>query len=362
MTSNKMFIPGTIKVGYQNRKGTYTGKLAYVIYFDEKGKLRKEASWKGWRDNKITPNEFSNDPIEGFVLNKGVGGVSDSWSFWNTRNEYIRVYDPRDFEFEISVSNLLFILQETSAIKGKGLEGEFVYAWDGTELVLLPVGCEEYKACKVHTALQGKKISKEEIKEGYTYILKDGSNVMYLGRFPFNNITRWNREVFNPIGNKHMFLKLDKIQNEIPYFYDSGFTKVAECTSNSPSANYANARDEFLQSKYYINIAEVKLTANTNAVYSPNYYTTNRFLIKDGDKFRIVEVKGAEDRSCCWSSSRKDHSFRQSAPFIPQAKKGNFSLPFVSGKFVEINNTDRDKFETYDLYVITDSGTQIKVI
>jgi hypothetical protein len=40
---------------------------------------------------------------------------------WNARNEYIRVYDPRDFEFEISVSNLLFILRECNCNKGKGL-------------------------------------------------------------------------------------------------------------------------------------------------------------------------------------------------------------------------------------------------
>ena len=39
MKSN-IFIPKAINVGYQNRSSTYTGKLAYVIYYDEKGKLR----------------------------------------------------------------------------------------------------------------------------------------------------------------------------------------------------------------------------------------------------------------------------------------------------------------------------------
>lgn len=150
MTTQKMFIPTKLKVGYQERKGTYTGKLAYVIYFDNKGKLRKEASWEGWRDKKIDPVEFENVSTSGFVLNRGVGGVRGSYG-WDARNEYIRVWDPRDFEFEISVANLLFILQETSCIKGKGLEGEFVYAWDGTELVLLPVGSSEYKDCVQHT-------------------------------------------------------------------------------------------------------------------------------------------------------------------------------------------------------------------
>ena len=71
MKSN-IFIPKTINVGYQNRSGTYTGKLAYVIYYDEKGKLRKEASWNSWRDKKIPNEEFDNVPTTGFVLNKKV--------------------------------------------------------------------------------------------------------------------------------------------------------------------------------------------------------------------------------------------------------------------------------------------------
>src|SRR5271170_5491801 len=103
----QLFIPDKIKIGFQEREGTYTKKLAYVIYFDQKGVLRKEKSWESWRDKKIPALEFSNESTAGFVLNKGVGGQRCSYG-WNARNEYIRVYDPRDFEFEISVANLLF--------------------------------------------------------------------------------------------------------------------------------------------------------------------------------------------------------------------------------------------------------------
>ena len=46
---NKLFIPDRINVGLQGRRGTYTGKLAYIIYWDKKGVLRKETSWESWR-------------------------------------------------------------------------------------------------------------------------------------------------------------------------------------------------------------------------------------------------------------------------------------------------------------------------
>lgn len=129
---NNMFIPKKIKVGFRKRDHTYTKLLAYVIYFDEKGKLRKEKSWEGWRDKSISPVEYDNSPISGFVLNKSVGGYSYRWG--DFRQSYVRVYDPRGFEFEITIPNLLYILEYTSSIKGKGLEGEFIYAWDGTYL------------------------------------------------------------------------------------------------------------------------------------------------------------------------------------------------------------------------------------
>ena len=35
---DKLNIPKTIKVGYQERGNTYTGKLAYIIYIDDKAK------------------------------------------------------------------------------------------------------------------------------------------------------------------------------------------------------------------------------------------------------------------------------------------------------------------------------------
>ena len=114
MSNDQMKIPSKLKVGYQKRQDTYTGKLAYVIYFDEKGKLRKETSWAGWRDKHIAADEYSNEPTSGFVLNKKVG---DYKSDWNHRMAHIRVYDPRGFEFEISVENLLYILQECTSTK-----------------------------------------------------------------------------------------------------------------------------------------------------------------------------------------------------------------------------------------------------
>ncbi len=178
MKSN-IYIPKSITVGFNNRKDTYTGKLAFIVYHDDKGVLRQEKSWEGWRDKNIEPEKFDNVPTEGFVLNKKVGG--DRYG-WNPRQTYTRVYDPRGFEFEIVVPNLLYILENTSSIKGKGLEGKFVYGWDGKNLVLVPVDAPEYKDMQEFSNLQKlNKITKKNLKVGWKYLTQKNDVVTYMG-------------------------------------------------------------------------------------------------------------------------------------------------------------------------------------
>ena len=181
--NNNIFIPQKIRIGFQERNDTYTKKLAYVIYYDEKGTLRKAGSWESWRDKKIDPVEYDNIPMEGFVLNKKVGGYAGSWG--NFRQAYVRVYDPRGFEFEISVPNLLYILEHTSSIKGKGLEGEFVYGWDGTELVLIPTCSPDYASLtELNTKrFENKAIKAKDLVIGGEYLTKDNKHLVYMGRF-----------------------------------------------------------------------------------------------------------------------------------------------------------------------------------
>lgn len=178
----QLIIPKKIKVGYQNREDTYTGKLAYVIYYDHKGVLRKETSWQNWRDKSIDTEEFDNVPTDGFVINKETRRFR--WSHFGSDRSYIRMYDPRGVEFEIPPDNLIGLLMETDCNK-RMFEGEFVYAWSGKDLVLLPCGSQDYKDAVEHTARQDKKVSARELKAGYSYTDKNGNELIYMGRHPW---------------------------------------------------------------------------------------------------------------------------------------------------------------------------------
>lgn len=260
MTKSKLFIPEKIKVGFNHRNDTYTGKLGYVIYYDKKGKLRKEKSWLSWchlpagypgarasyyhnKDKEgITPEEFANVPTEGFVLNKTAGGGS---SGWHHRNKCVRIYDPRGFEFEITVENLLFILQHVDCSRGKGLEGEFVYSWSGADLVLLPANTEDFKESSEFTTLQGEKFSLRSLKPGFSYKTKQNKDVIYIGRY-------------HMYLHDHPWYKKEKTEVKGHVFWD-GTTfsiiksgdKIAKVTSEIEVSNYSDLVERYESSGFY---------------------------------------------------------------------------------------------------------------
>lgn len=263
---SSIFIPNRINVGYKKRESTYTGKLAYVVYFDEKGKLRKEKSWQDWRDKTIPNDEFDNAPTSGFVLNKKVGDYSTGWSH---RRSYCRVYDPRGFEIEISIENLLYILENTSAIKGKGLEGEFVYGWDGMELVLIPIGAPEYKECQHFSNLvhNNDTIKGKDLVLGGTYFDKSKTEYIYLGKYDYwktekidrEDKVEWNRRVdhtwdiarskatkgFNK--GKHFFFASISADNTCKFYaFKALGNKLVGCKDNTCHPHYAKLMDKLV--------------------------------------------------------------------------------------------------------------------
>ncbi len=271
----QLFIPDKIHVGFQKRDDTYTKKLAYVIYYDSKGVLRKEKSWNNWRDSKIKDIIFENTPTEGFVLNKGVGGVRQSYG-WNARNEYIRVYDPRDFEFEISVANLLFILKECDCSRGKGLEDKFVYSWDGTELVLLPVGSSDYKNSMNYTQLQSKVIKSKELIAGASYTTKKQDILVYLGRFDYHTLH------YSKISCRKKYVFWDGKN----FVFLNDLKSIAVLSSDTISEDYAELVTRYSKSINGSKIVKVfakKLPSKKSSKKPQYYYYRENWVTEDGD-------------------------------------------------------------------------------
>lgn len=281
-----MNIPSQLHVGFQERSDTYTGKLGYVIYTDEKGKRRKEGSWEGWRSKDIDPLDVENVPTSGFVLNRKAGGVGSGWG-WNDRVEKVRVYDPRDFEFEISIPNLLFILSECNAIKGKGLEGEFVYAWNGTELILLPVTSQEYITSTEFTKAKLMKVTKSDMIEGHVYKNRDLQDMIYLGRLEHRKEINRKSIINGPDTKSHIFYNTAREDWE----FERGFTRLAYKVGDECHPEYATRYTEFMDSEHVSPFKQLKLVD----VDKDAYTRWGLFILELDGKHRIFREDNVYD-------------------------------------------------------------------
>lgn len=247
-------------------------------------------------DKSIEPLEFENVPTEGFVLNKKAGGTK--WS-WNTRQTYSRVWDPRGFEFEITIPNLLFILQECSSHKGKGLDGKFVYSWDGKDLVLLPEGCEDYKESQVFTTLQSGKVPAKELKEGCFYKTKRQEDLMYMGKFlTYHDSWISHKQAVNKDFTKKnaptktfLFLK----GNDIVEL--TSVATLAAIITTTADKDYATKLEKMLKDKRFTGTSSIEATPIEKDFVGHAYKLDSKGV------YREFDVSGYAESSYSWTKT-----------------------------------------------------------
>lgn len=253
-----MFIAETIKVGFQARYDTYSERLGYVVPMDNNGKFRKEKSFEKWCNPKLKPQQFQNTPTSGFVLNQRVGGENRGWKH---RKTYVRVYDPRGFEVEISVDNLLYILEHTSSIVGKGLEGEFVYAWEGTELILLPTNAVDYKESLAYTEKERKQeyLTGKQLVVGGVYLSKDNVQLIYLGKhyeYTLHSAYSTSYKVFKSSTKRFYFAVLNRDTGKEGEFKIEKFPslnkKIIDVIDENQHVQYGDIMDYLENQSYYV--------------------------------------------------------------------------------------------------------------
>lgn len=333
MLKTNLYIPKTIKVGYQNRNDTFTKKLAYVIYTDDKGVLRKEKSWNSWRDLTLGEDSFQNEPTSGFMLNKSVNRYD--WSHFSSGRSYIRVHDPRGFEFEISNENLLGILMDTNC-NHRVLEGEFIYSWNGTELVLLPCNSEVYQSAQDFTKAQTGSIKSEDLIPGHLYLSKKMEEYVYLGKF------RWGSEkkkkyIFLEMKRYNLYLEKDSnpIHKDYMFIDMSSLSRFSKRISDCPVAYYADVMD--LLNKDMRSSSVVEHILNESDVNTLNIKTFNMQtplgFIKENEKYYSVRF-----RKNIFFNNEVELEFIE-VYVCPEIKQFKYVLKLVTGLRLSYNTT-----------------------
>jgi hypothetical protein len=357
---DQLFIPDDLKVGYQKRSDTYTSNLGYVIYKDSKKQWRQEKSWEGWRNKEIDAKEFENKPTEGFVVNRDVGGVRRSYSSWHGRMEKVRIFDPRDFEIEITVENLLYVLQEANSIKGKGLEGQFVYAWKDKQLVLLPVGAQEYENSTKFTALQSGKVSARTLVAGGTYQTKSQENIVFLGKIRWHSWEYLSKKKRTELGenitsnysqgsnSSKQYVFADKNGKAFPV---SNVSSLAGVVSETPVSNYAELMEAFNQRIHSSKIVALEAGSPKSIIIDCEKSTWNdsiNYKINDrNDFFKKIDDNTFEKYCIDFVTNNYDSAIKQYQNFSIRYYKYQKYKLMEDGELYELNIPESEREGAY---------------
>lgn len=93
--------------------------------------------------------------------------------------EKVRVYDPRGFEFEISLSNFIFLLDHGD-IKGLEYQGKYVFSWSKKELILLPVNSLSYSENIKKVEKINNKLKEKDMIVGASYSFKKKMKSLFI--------------------------------------------------------------------------------------------------------------------------------------------------------------------------------------
>lgn len=297
------FIPEKLVIGFIKRGDTFNGELSYITYKTEDGSLKGEKNFDSWRDKDIEKIEIDNKPSKGIFLHKGIQHISR----YSSGVPKVRVFDKRNFEYEITLDNLMEIIYCTTSVNGE-LEGEFVYGWNGQNVSLLAVGSEAYQKAIETTRLKNKKAKKitaKDLKEGVVYLDKYEKEFVCLGKRTYFVQEKEKYDAFRYVTKKEK-VNIDRVKKNTNVFYDVENNQfvidktkdLVDYVSLEKDVNYKKYLDLFEKTTNGCEIKELKNTKfkNFNELYEVNeaeFKNPNlmKNYLKEKEKLTLLKIK-----------------------------------------------------------------------
>lgn len=184
MASNRTIkIPTKVYVGFQNRPSSDDVPLGFMTPWGEDEAAKKRiATVNNWargygNTTPIEPVTLNNIPMTGFRISRAVRR-SGGWGSSNAT--FVRVEDPRGFELEISVQNLL-MLMDNNITQDAEIIQECIWGRDGGNNILLAVNSQPYLDATENTRRSASKVSAREVKPGFEVTVENGDRGFYYG-------------------------------------------------------------------------------------------------------------------------------------------------------------------------------------
>jgi hypothetical protein len=173
----------------ESADGDDTIALGFVSYRDAgTNQIHHKSSMDKWGDKNMLRFSYINEPTTGFRV---VGFVSR----WSTSNKFIRIEDPRGFQFEVSIDNFVDLLRETTVVNAI-IQDKVVYGWDDAGISLYKENSKKYLEGKENFEdITSPTVSMRSINIGNIIKLKNGKTVQYCGSWYYIQYD-WNDYLF----------------------------------------------------------------------------------------------------------------------------------------------------------------------
>lgn len=212
-------IPEKVYVGFQGRRGEDEVPLGFMTpYTDDEAGRKRQATvdqWAGGRTygNAKTFNSviIDNEPMYGFRLGRAIRRSGH----FGSGASYVRIEDPRGFELEISIENLVAVLEDV-AMEHCEFVGALV--WGRTagsqKNLLMAVDSDLYRsAVKTKSAVAAAKSSKD-FKIGDTIEAVTGETGVYMGMM-VGVVDGWKEP--EPMSSKKPVLRMTDADGKVTY-------------------------------------------------------------------------------------------------------------------------------------------------
>jgi hypothetical protein len=160
----------TVPLGFM----TYYETNAPAAFNKRKSAIDYYASYTN-SSNPMNGIIVDNTPMIGFRISRSLRRLG-----WHNQNTVIRIEDPRGFDIDITIANMIMLTDNNLLENGEILR-ECVWGRDGNVNVLLPVNSSPYMQAVANTARNGTHVNVRTVQAGDHVILKNGKTGRYMG-------------------------------------------------------------------------------------------------------------------------------------------------------------------------------------
>ncbi len=410
-------IPKTVYVGFQGRRTQDEVPLGFMTPYEDNaaGQKRRDSvdnwakghSYYGGASQKTFNSVImENEPMIGFKIGRAIRRTGG----WNGSGaSYVRIEDPRGFELEITIENLVMCMGDTIIHDGE-LAQECVWGRDGGRNILLPTNSEPYRHSLDTAERVAAVLSLKDVKPGDEITLLTGEKGLYLGGMyalsrtqesDYENdrtvtslaVDSKKRYVLREVGEDGKFQFIGRAQIKVASIDKPAATKMSPkeieqliadeikarrkasiCSNNSGGSDYYNQMKGWLCSPKgatQTSVWESLDEAKAKRAYNSDHYTALVVFAKDGtqilsDNYQNLHIdRHTKDRTytrstpgaSSWAYNRTEYVKTTAFLGTTILKQDVASLTSRRGETRLIEEVDFDHYER--LLVTTTSATGV---